>query len=140
MFAKLSILLQYRRLFGESQDFRWHINLIISLVILWCLTILVVASVLCVPIRKLWEPATPGVCLDLIQFYYGLQVPNIVTDVWIIVSPIWKVLHLDLEKRIKVGATAMFMLGLITLVFDIIRLTAMVRLGYEGPDLTCTFA
>ena len=86
---------------------------------------------------KLWNPALSGTCINVVSFYYGLQIPNIVTDLLIIVCPVREVLTLDLSKKMRLGAMAMFLLGVITLIFDIVRLVAMVQLESQGPDLTC---
>lgn len=86
---------------------------------------------------KLWNPTLEGSCINLIPFYYGLQIPNIVTDLLIIIVPIREILLLELTPKLKIGASAMFLLGMITLIFDIVRLVAMVRLESSGPDQTC---
>ena len=88
---------------------------------------------------KLWslDPTTPGTCIDIVKFYYGLQIPNILTDLLIIVVPIREVMLLDLTKKLKVGALTMLSLGIITLIFDIVRLVAMLDLQSAGSDFTC---
>ena len=106
-------------------------------VILWCLGTIFTAFFLCVPIRKLWSPEVPGKCISLARFYYGLQIPNIVTDVWIIASPFRELGRMDLTRRVKVGASAMFLLGTVTVAFDIVRL--VVLLDLKHPDLDATF-
>lgn len=138
-FVKLSILFQYRRVFASHSDgFKWQINFLIVIVTAWGLGIMVTACFLCTPIDKLWnlDPTAPGRCIDIVKFYYGLQIPNILTDVLIIVVPIREVMTLDLTRKLKVGAIAMFLLGAITLSFDIVRLVAMIAL--KGVvDQTC---
>lgn len=137
-FVKLSILLQYRRLFfAHSKAFHFQINALIVLVSLWGAGIIFTAFGMCSPMAKLWNPTLDGSCIPLIPFYYGLQIPNIVTDLLIIVLPIREILILELSPKLKIGASAMFLLGMITLIFDIVRLVAMIRLEHSGPDMTC---
>ncbi|KAK4893202.1 hypothetical protein LTR27_008323 [Elasticomyces elasticus] len=86
--------------------------------------------------EKVWRPDVPGTCINLVQFYYGLQIPNIITDVWIVVSPIRELMRMELTRKIKTGATAMFLLGSVTVAFDIVRLVVLLDLGHKGPDVT----
>lgn len=157
-FIKLSILFQYRRLFAaQSRTFIIQTNVLISLTVLWCVAILVLAGFLCQPITKLWMPEIPGTCLDLVEFYYGIQIPNIVVDLLIVLLPIRETLKLDMSTRLKFGASIMFLFGIMwvtfvgeldganitltsmprTLVFDIIRLVVLLRLKSQPPDSTC---
>ncbi|KAK5743655.1 hypothetical protein LTR17_002562 [Elasticomyces elasticus] len=86
--------------------------------------------------EKIWRPDVPGTCINLVQFYYGLQIPNIITDVWIVVSPIRELMRMELTRKIKTGAIAMFLLGSVTVAFDIVRLVVLLDLGHTGPDVT----
>ncbi|KAK5124276.1 hypothetical protein LTR85_001979 [Meristemomyces frigidus] len=136
---KLSTLFQYRRLFfSHSRAFLWQVNILIGVVTLWCVCIIFAAAFICQPIWKLWEPMTEGKCLNLAAFYYGMQIPNIITDLAIILCPVRQIAGLDLSHKMRIGALSMFALGMITLVFDIIRLVALVRLESQGPDITYT--
>lgn len=89
--------------------------------------------------EKNWYPQVEGTCIPIVPFYYGLQIPNILTDLLIIVVPIREVLRLQLNKRLKTGAVSMFALGIITLVFDIVRLVALLELTApeKQADFTC---
>lgn len=132
--------MQYRRLFSHtSKNFHWQINVIITIVAVWGGGIILTAFFLCVPMEKNWYPQVEGTCIPIIPFYYGLQIPNIVTDLLIIVVPIREVMLLQLNKRLKTGAITMFALGIITLVFDIVRLVALLELTApeKMADFTC---
>ena len=91
--------------------------------------------------EKNWHPTVEGTCIPIIPFYYGLQIPNIITDLLIIVVPIREVTRLQLNKRLKTGAVTMFALGIITLIFDIVRLVALLQLTApeKMADFTCEF-
>ncbi|KAK4962539.1 hypothetical protein LTR10_000165 [Elasticomyces elasticus] len=86
--------------------------------------------------RKVWRPEVPGTCINLVHFYYGLQIPNIITDIWIVISPIRELTRMELTRKIKTGAIAMFLLGTVTVAFDIVRLVVLLDIGHIGPDLT----
>jgi hypothetical protein len=49
--------------------------------------------------------------MDLGKFYYGLQIPNIVTDVIILVMPMHNVWVLPVSKAQKTGLSIIFVLG-----------------------------
>jgi len=132
--------MQYRRLFSHhSKNFHWQINVLITIVAVWGAGIILTAFFLCVPMEKNWHPQVEGTCIPIIPFYYGLQIPNIITDLLIIVVPIREVMLLQLNKRLKTGAITMFALGIITLVFDIVRLVALLELTAPAKmmDFTC---
>jgi hypothetical protein len=132
--------MQYRRLFSHhSRNFHWQINVLITVVAVWGGGIILTAFFLCVPMEKNWHPMVKGTCIPIIPFYYGLQIPNIITDVLIIVVPIREVMCLQLNKKLKTGAVTMFALGVITLVFDIVRLVALLQLTApeKMADFTC---
>ncbi|KAL4781101.1 hypothetical protein BJX76DRAFT_363881 [Aspergillus varians] len=133
--VKLSILAFYKRLF-PIRPMLLAVNIVASIVILWCVGVCLIGAVTCIPFRKLWEPSLPGGCIDLAKFYYGLQIPNIVTDAVILVMPLRIVWNLQIPKLQKVLLTGIFMLGLLTLIFDIIRLITLIELSKSGTDIT----
>ena len=84
-----------------------------AVVILWCIAVWLVAAVLCIPIQKLWTPSISGSCVDLTSFYYGMQIPNIVTDTLLIVCPVHMIMSLDINWKRRFTAAAMFCLGVV---------------------------
>lgn len=82
-------------------------------VILWAACSIVAGCFNCIPTKKLWEPQIPGGCMDLAKFYYGIQIPNIVTDAVLLVMPMPVVWHLPISRQQKVGLSGIFILGLL---------------------------
>lgn len=101
-FTKLSILYQYRRLF-PTRDFRIMTNGLIVIMIMWCTSVVFTGIFLCTPISKSWYPTQPGTCINLVSFYYGIQIPNVVTDVLVLLLPLREVQKLDLPLKQKLG-------------------------------------
>ncbi|KAI9037724.1 uncharacterized protein KD926_000065 [Aspergillus affinis] len=151
-FVKLSILAFYKRLF-PVKPMVLAVNIVGSVVILWAYGVCLVGALTCIPFRKLWDPTIPGGCIDLPKFYYGLQIPNIVTDAIILGMPMKVVWNLHVPRTQKVALSGIFLLGFLcetpslvlldfslifarTLIFDIIRLVAMVELSEAGNDIT----
>lgn len=110
-----------------------------AMVIGWCIAILVASGFICQPLKNLWtfDRIVLGKCFSLNKFYCGIQIPNLVTDVLIIVVPVREMISLELSCKVKVGATLMFLLGIITIIFGSVRLAALVQLSHLGADLTC---
>ncbi|OJJ62647.1 hypothetical protein ASPSYDRAFT_41316 [Aspergillus sydowii CBS 593.65] len=133
--VKLSLLAFYKRLF-PIKPMVLAVNIVGAMVVLWCFGACLIGAVTCIPFRKLWDPTIPGGCIDLAKFYYGLQIPNIVTDAVILVMPLRVVWDLQMKRVQKVLLTGIFMLGFLTLIFDIIRLVALIELSEAGPDIT----
>ncbi len=112
IFTKLSLLVLYHRLF-PVRSMTYICLAVGTTVVAWGLTTTIMGIFLCNPIQKVWYPQTPGVCFDLGQFYYGVQIPNIVTDVVILALPIRPILTLPISRSEKMVLSMIFGLGLL---------------------------
>ncbi|KAJ5167711.1 uncharacterized protein N7482_003305 [Penicillium canariense] len=135
MFIKLSILALYRRLFS-TKYMLFAIYTMGMVVILWAVTIWVAATLNCIPVPKFWDRAIEGACIDPNSFYYGTQIPNIVSDVILLLMPQGVVWSLPVAKSQKLLLSCIFMVGGLALIFDIVRLLAMLHLSTQGNDIT----
>ncbi|KAJ5339665.1 hypothetical protein N7452_006393 [Penicillium brevicompactum] len=135
LFIKLSILALYRRLF-PIKSMKVAVNVTSLIVILWAACGILAGCFTCIPTEKLWNPMIEGGCMNLSKFYYGLQIPNIATDAIILVMPMPVVWKLPISKAQKMGLSAIFVLGLLTLAFDIVRLVVLIELASAGADVT----
>ncbi|KAJ5892209.1 uncharacterized protein N7473_008437 [Penicillium subrubescens] len=135
MFIKLSILALYRRLFS-TKYMLFGVYFMGMVVILWAVSIWVAAALNCIPIPKFWDRSIEGACIDPDKFYYGTQIPNIVSDVIILLMPQGVVWSLPVAKSQKLLLSCVFMVGGLALIFDIVRLVAMLHLTKQGNDIT----
>ncbi|KAJ5303535.1 hypothetical protein N7476_010334 [Penicillium atrosanguineum] len=135
--VKLSILTLYRRIF-PTKWMKMSANIVGMVVILWAACGILAGAFTCIPTEKLWNPQIPGGCMNLSKFYYGLQIPNIATDAIILFMPMHVVWALPISNNQKVGLSGIFILGFLTLVFDIVRLVALIDLSTAGDDITYT--
>jgi hypothetical protein len=78
-------------------------DVLIAVMIMWCTAILLTGIFVCTPIRKAWSPLIPGKCISLVPFYYGMQIPNVMTDLLILLLPFNEIRRLDLPLNQKVG-------------------------------------
>lgn len=103
-FTKLSIVYEYRRLFPKNHEFKLMTSFLIAIMILWCTAVVFTGIFICTPIHKVWNPWLKyGKCIDLAPFYYGIQIPNVVTDLLILLLPFREVQRLKLPLKQKFG-------------------------------------
>lgn len=89
------------------------VDVVSLIVILWAACGIVAGCFTCIPTEKLWHPELPGGCMNLSKFYYGLQIPNILTDAIILLMPMQIVWSLPISKAQKFGLSGIFVLGLL---------------------------
>ncbi|KAF1836192.1 hypothetical protein BDW02DRAFT_567243 [Decorospora gaudefroyi] len=79
----------------------------------------------CVPVAYLWDKSIPGGhCLQQAHMFRYGSLPNIVTDVAILVLPMPLIWKLHTSTRVKIGLLITFLLGSIGLVTSILRFVA----------------
>ncbi|GAB1190907.1 hypothetical protein APSETT444_000073 [Aspergillus pseudonomiae] len=110
LLALLSILALYKRLFSTPRMIL-AANIVAGFVILWGLSVCVVGILLCLPVKKFWDPTVPGSCLDSAQYYYGQQIPNILTDAVLLVMPLKFVWALPISKTQRLLLSGVFVTG-----------------------------
>lgn len=106
------MLALYKRIFSRGPMVTLA-NAVAAVVFLWGYGVCLVAAFTCIPFRKMWDPTIPGGCINLAHFYYGLQIPNIVTDAVIIAMPMKMVANLHISKIRKTVLSGIFALGIL---------------------------
>lgn len=111
-FVKVSILCMYLRIF-PSRSFKIGAYTIGSIVVAWCIAIILVCLFQCSPIYLAWQPwlAADDSCINLRGSFIGNAVPNILTDVAILAMPIKQVWKLHATMAQKVSLVCTFGLG-----------------------------
>lgn len=113
LFAKLCILLLYRRIFAVNDTYRWsiysiaiiHVGLIISAVL--------VALFGCHPIAKGWDPALPGTCITTAPhpFLAGVESINSAVDFAMVILVMFMIRELNMSISNKLKVSILFILG-----------------------------
>ncbi|KAJ5788568.1 hypothetical protein N7457_003558 [Penicillium paradoxum] len=134
-FIKFSILALYKRLFAV-RHMTIAVNLMFGFICLWVVGVYVAGALICIPASKFWDQSIEGACLDPAKFNYGLQIPNILSDLILLVMPMRVVWTLPIPKSQKMLLSGVFLVGGLTLIFDCFRLDAMIKLVGQGPDIT----
>jgi hypothetical protein len=111
-FSKLVILGLYQRVFIARRD-RIISYALIAIVSLWALSVVITDLVQCVPLAYLWNPEghPGGHCFNVTEYWKWLSLPNILTDVAILLLPFPFVWKTQLPTRIKVGLAITFCTG-----------------------------
>lgn len=107
----------YRRVF-DYQPIKSYVHFGFFLVILWAIAVCVAGALTCLPVEKVWNPKIAGSCINIPSYYYGTQIPNILTDAYIVVLPIDGISRLYLPRGQKISL--MFIFGLAVLYVDLV--------------------
>lgn len=109
---KCSILSLYYRLFGIRKAFARVCQVLIGVTIAWGLATLLPAVFQCNPIRTAWNPmSTRSNCFQLRPYLVGTNVPNVLLDFAILVTPLYAIWELKLPTARKVLISGIFVLG-----------------------------
>lgn len=108
--TKLSILLQFMRIFVPHRrgTAYYFIHLTIWLNLFYYLAATLVSICTCIPRRKIWEPWTPGRCLDISKVICVSSIINVISDVMILMIPLFCVSSLQMPLKQKIGISVVF--------------------------------
>jgi hypothetical protein len=116
-FAKCSVLILYRRLFGHTQAFRVAIYVVIAFVTAYATSGVLVIIFSCTPVAASWDldiAALPGThCVNRPKNYIAQASLNIVSDIVIVFLPTYHLWKLQVSFRQRVALIAIFCSGLL---------------------------
>lgn len=109
--TKLAILCLYLRIFS-TRSYRIATYLVGALIILTVIGAHICSLVICSPIAFQWNPTIPGGhCGNLMLAYQMWCIPNIATDVMMLVLPLPAIFKLRIDMAVKIGLTITFLTG-----------------------------
>ncbi|KAH8647582.1 hypothetical protein BGZ60DRAFT_227274 [Tricladium varicosporioides] len=134
---KISILLLYRTIF-PGKPFRIITNIIGAIIIAWAIAIFWISIFACSPVSAFWtfEELPTAKCINTVQFYIGIWVPNIATDVMMMILPQTKVWKLQVGLKSKIAIALMFLLGSFVMVASVIRFTTLFQVDLRDSTWT----
>ncbi|KAF9878086.1 hypothetical protein CkaCkLH20_04662 [Colletotrichum karsti] len=132
---KLSQLWFYHRAFALQLS-KW-IYVVAGIVVVWALVFTFLFTFLCDPISQQWTVMRIGHCMDQILVLKCIIMTNVVTDLFIVILPIWTVWQLQMRKTEKFAVIACFALGLACCVIGIARFVLIFVIDLVG-NLTGT--
>jgi hypothetical protein len=77
--------------------------------------------------------------VDSYKFFYGNSIPNILTDIMMMIAPLPAIWSLKLEMRQKISLSCIFLLGIFVTAVSVTRLVYLVSLDITNPDVTWVF-
>jgi hypothetical protein len=110
LFIKASILLFYLRL-PSVRSLKLVTYMVLFVACGYCLFGAFTWLVMCRPVHKYWDFAVKGTCGNFkIAFFVGGTM-NVVTDVIMLLLPLWVLRPLRLPRKQKIGVTLILMTG-----------------------------
>lgn len=145
-FVKWSILAFYWRTFHIVTAIRISTYIIASIVGCWFVAVLTVALIQCKPISAYWmkfdpvNPATDYTCsIDEQKYFLGNSGVTILTDLAILALPLRHILTLRMRLLHRLGIAFMFSLGIFLTIVSCVRITFVMRVDPQDPDITWNF-
>ena len=115
-FIKLSILLQYLRIFAPTRKGNMFIYVGAHICIWSSLAMYLVETVfeidICTPREKIWNPLLDtGHCFDIYATFQATGIFNVISDFAILILPMPSVWKLQMSFKRKILMTAIFATG-----------------------------
>ncbi|THV77446.1 hypothetical protein D6C92_01214 [Aureobasidium pullulans] len=132
--TKISILLQYRRVFVGTGIQRFILGSI-GVVIIYGLWSVLSTAFMCSPVSYFWDRSISGHCLSRLGVWFSNSALNIITDIVICVMPFPVLNKLHLPRKQKYALMAVFGLGLFVCLTSILRLKSLYDISVSD-DIT----
>lgn len=115
MFAKLSILLLYMKLFVPNRrgGVFWANQVLIYVNALFYVGAVVALICQCIPRAKISHPRLPGRCTNVYLSFMISGVFNVLSDFFILIFPLWAIWHLQMPLKRKFGVSIVFATGVL---------------------------
>ncbi|KAL8642970.1 MAG: hypothetical protein Q9228_000415 [Teloschistes exilis] len=134
--SRISLCLLYRRIFVQHW-FRLICLFFVGVFACYSISTIIVDSVLTLPVNSFWDSNVKAThTLDLVKLYTANAAFNITTDTMLLFLPLTIVWRLSMTWMQKLGLTAIFGLGALTLVASIARMTTFGAV--RGDDISYT--
>lgn len=95
-----------------------------------------IGFLICRPVEKNWDPTAEGVCGDRIAGYTAVSVVNVIVDILMLVLPLPMVFNLQVKRGYKVGLFSVFGIGIVTIIFSVIRLRSLNEIDFDDFSYT----
>ena len=110
-FPKLSILASYLRIF-VSKPYRIATYVVAGIVSATAIAGIITSFASCRPFSARWDPDLFLTnCFNAARYWQGISVPNVATDLVMLVLPLPVVWDLNVSKSQKLGLSLVFLMG-----------------------------
>lgn len=108
---KLAVLVFYARIF-PSRGYRITFGIIAGLVVLTFVSIVLTSTLLCRPFAFNWDKnILGGKCADSMAAYRFSTIPNLLTDLALLIAPLRAIYKLHVDLPVKIGLFVTFITG-----------------------------
>lgn len=107
---KFSVLFLYRRLFTTAKV-KLATNVLAAIMVLWWIAVLLAQVLQCRPVPGIWDSTIKASCVKPSDYYIGVAVPNILTDVALLCLPVRMVWQLRANLVQRIALTFTFLTG-----------------------------
>ncbi|KAL9070876.1 MAG: hypothetical protein Q9157_005669 [Trypethelium eluteriae] len=127
--TKTAILLQLMEIFvPQARTSRWWLMVgMIALNTIYLTINLFLEIFVCIPREKIWNPSTPGHCIDIGVLFIASAAVNLGEDLLILALPISWILRLQVNSRRKVGISVVYATGIFACVSSAMRLVESIK-------------
>ena len=110
-FPKLVVVILFIRIFDHTWEKKAAWAMAILIVATW-FSYTVAALFACTPFKFNWDKSDPsGKCFDVLAFSMSSPIPNIITDIMMLLLPMRTVFHLKVSMARRVGLLLIFLTG-----------------------------
>lgn len=135
MFAKLSILVLYVKVFHIRRRFRFLCYVMMAFVVVNCVVFFFIYAFDCKPVYYTWHFSVDHFdCIEITQINVAIGAINIFTDLIIMIMPLPLVWQLQLAKTQKAGLLVVFSTGALICITTIVREVIVVRTNKESDQ------
>lgn len=127
--TKLSILFFFVRIF-PSQNFKRAVTALGAITVAYSFASVCCTIWQCDPIAKTWNRKLSGHCLEIGKVWYSTSVMAVITDVAIIILPVYQIRRLQMPLFQKLALCLMFSLGIFVIACTVVRMAVV------GPAIT----
>ncbi|RDW60639.1 hypothetical protein BP6252_12022 [Coleophoma cylindrospora] len=137
--VKYSILAFYWRIF-RVPSIRLPIQILAGIVTCWAIALWLVTIFQCTPVQGFWDLTIESNCtVNVTSFFFGNSIPNIFTDVALMILPTPYIWGLQLVRAQKIALISIFTLGTFIVVISATRLAYVLHLDLVSVDITWHF-
>ncbi|CAI0652576.1 unnamed protein product, partial [Colletotrichum noveboracense] len=136
--VKAAILAFYWRIFSARRESRLAIYVLLGITCAWGIAV-------CLPVSAFWlrfdananlAPSDFECGVNVKTFFIANAIPNIITDVLLLLLPVPGIWSLQLRKPQKMALVGIFTLGIFVTAVSFIRLHYVLAIDFADPDTT----
>ncbi|CCD55779.1 hypothetical protein BofuT4_P153410.1 [Botrytis cinerea T4] len=132
---KFSILFFYRRIFSIGPT-KLPLVLLGAVVAAWAIAMIIMGIFSCRPVRGFWmREEIPTVCMSEVTYLLAVAIPNVVTDIVLIIFPLPILWSLKVTMSHRIALSGIFLIGGFIVIISCLRLITVTQ-SNSNPDVT----